>query len=77
MRLEEIGSLIREYRRKTMISRKEFAEEFGISKGILERIEGGNNIELHSILRICDIFYLSPHELFYGDRLILNYIILV
>ena len=66
MRLEELGGLIKEYRRNTMLSRKEFAEEFGISKGILERIEVGNNIELHSILRLCDIFYLSPHELFYG-----------
>jgi DNA-binding Xre family transcriptional regulator len=48
-----------------MLSRKDFSNEFGISKGVLERIENGKNIELHSILRLCDIFYLSPKELFY------------
>ena len=65
MRLDELGGLIREYRRNTMLSRKDFAKEFDISKGILERIENGKNVEMHSILRICDILFLSPKEIFH------------
>ena len=65
LRMQEVGSLIREYRRNTMLSRNEFYEEYGFSKSVLERIENGKNVELHSILRLCDIFYLSPSELFY------------
>lgn len=62
-RMRKIGDFIKEYRRD-MFSRKEFAEEHGIAKSIIERIENSQNVELHSIFRICDALEISPEELF-------------
>ena len=66
MRLEYIGGLLREYRFDSMLSREDFASEHGISRSLLERIETGKNVTVHSLLRVCDIFQLSPEEVFEG-----------
>jgi transcriptional regulator with XRE-family HTH domain len=65
-RLSYLGLLLREYRYETMLSLEDFASEFGISRSLLERIENGSNITLHSLLRILDIFQISPAEIFEG-----------
>ena len=65
-RMEYLGSLLKQYRWDTMLSREDFAKEYGVSKCLVERIEGGKNITLHSLLRILDIYMVSPEEVFMG-----------
>ena len=64
MRMEQIGNLLREYRYDTMLSRQDFAKEYGVSSSLVERIEDGKNVQILSIFRMCDIFNISPDELF-------------
>ncbi|WP_066633120.1 helix-turn-helix domain-containing protein [Labilibacter marinus] len=66
MRMEAIGGVIRQYRYDTMLSREDFAKEYGISRSLVERIETGKNVNILSLFRICDIFMISPEELFQG-----------
>lgn len=65
-RLEYLGMLLKEYRNETLLSRVDFAHEYGISRSLLERVELGKNVTLHSVLRICDLFMISPSEIFIG-----------
>ena len=65
-RLEEIGLFLKYYRQNQLLSRKELENQFGISKGIIERLEKGHNITLYSLLRVMDVFMLSPHDVFEG-----------
>jgi len=65
-RLEELGSLLKYYRQNQLLSRKELENQHGISKGIIERLENGKNVTLHSLLRVMDVFMLSPQDVFEG-----------
>ena len=66
MRMENLGCLLKQYRYNTMLSREDFAIEYGISKCLVERIESGKNVTVHSLLRILDIYMVSPQEIFEG-----------
>ena len=65
-RLETLGAFLKHYRQNQLLSRKELESQHGISKGILERLESGQNITLHSLLRIMDVFMLRPQDVFEG-----------
>jgi transcriptional regulator with XRE-family HTH domain len=49
-----------------MLSREDFAKEYGISKGVVERVEQGKNVNILTLFRFCDKFGISPSELFQG-----------
>lgn len=66
MRMEYIGGLLRQYRYDTMLSREDFAKEYGISRSVVERIETGQNVNILSLFRMCNFFGISPSELFQG-----------
>ena len=66
MRMENLGCLLKQYRYDTMLSREDFATEYNISKCLVERIESGKNVTIHSLLRFCDIFMISPELVFEG-----------
>lgn len=66
MRMEYIGKLLRNLRYDTTLSLEHFSKKNKISRSLLERIETGQNITIHSLLRICDIFQISPEEIFEG-----------
>ena len=63
-RMEYVGNLLKQYRNDTMLSREDFAAEYGISRSLVERIETGKNVTINSLLRLCDIFMISPEDLF-------------
>ena len=63
-RLQNIGGLIREYRFSTLLSRQDFAKENGISKSLIERVEKGKNITLHTLFRVCDGLNISLEDIF-------------
>jgi len=62
-RMEEIGAILREYRHNTLLSRKDFAEKYSISKNVVERVELGKPVHFHSILRLCDIHMIQVNQL--------------
>ncbi len=64
MRMEYVGNLLREYRNETMLSRKEFAAEYGISRSLVERIENGKIVTVHSLMRYLDAIQVSPEIIF-------------
>lgn len=59
-RREQIGSLLKEYRIDNLMSRDELAEEYAISRSLIERVEAGKNITLQTYFRICDILMADP-----------------
>lgn len=62
-RRERIGRLLKEYRIGNLMSRDELAEEYSISRSLIERAEAGKNITLQSYFRICDILMADPVEI--------------
>lgn len=65
-RLETIGSFLRKYRQNESLSRRKLANEIGISKGVIERLENGSGINLSYLLLVIDGLMLSPHSVFEG-----------
>jgi len=66
MRMEQIGGLLREYRYDTMLSREDFAREYGISRSLVERAERGMSVHFLTYLRLADIFHIPVWQLFEG-----------
>ena len=69
MRMKYIGQLLREYRNETQLSRADFAEEYeeyGISRSLIERIENGQVVTIHSLLRYMDCLHVDPETVFIG-----------
>lgn len=65
-KLEEIGSLIYQFRLDTQLSRRDFAFEYDIPHTVLERIENGGNYHFVSLLRVLDSLQLDLHTIMYG-----------
>ena len=63
MRMEYIGSLLKLYREDTFLSRMGFALEHGICRSLIERIETGQNCNIHSYLRYMDLLQVPVSEI--------------
>lgn len=62
--IKVLGEVIKERREKLNKSQRLFADEFGIQKSLLSRIENGTNEP--KLISVCTIAYalgLKPHEL--------------
>ena len=66
-RLEYISGLFREYRLWTGHSRESIAEENNLNRSFFECAESpNNNPTLKSIFLLCDVYEITPEELFKG-----------
>ena len=64
-RLKYISTLLREYRLLTGHSRESIAEENNLNRSFFEHAESpNNNPTLKSIFLLCDIYEITPEELF-------------
>jgi transcriptional regulator with XRE-family HTH domain len=63
-RMKYIGGLLKEYRNEQ--SRQSLSASYRISRILLQRIENGENITVNSLFRLCDIYQVSPEEVFLG-----------
>lgn len=66
MRMRYLGHLLREFRKDTQLSRVDFAEEYGISRSLIERIEDGKVVTVHSLFRYMDCLHVEPETVFVG-----------
>lgn len=64
MRMQYLGNLLEEYRYDTMLSRQGFSEQYDISRSLIERIETGKVVTVHSLLRYLDALQVSPEIAF-------------
>lgn len=69
-RIQQISSLLKEYRINSGYSREQLEEEYGISTSVLQRAESTIpvNISLKTLLEIADLYFISPEELFTGVK---------
>lgn len=67
--LELIGKRIKQYRASSGISQKDLEEKTGISIRTLSRLEGGNSIQLDSLIKILTALGLNENiELLIPDQ---------
>lgn len=58
--LAEIGTRIARYRIEQQVTQAELAEQAGVSKRTVERVEAGASVQLATIIRILRILDLLP-----------------
>jgi transcriptional regulator with XRE-family HTH domain len=63
-KLENIASLIREYRVSNGYSQMELADFLNLHRNTLSRAERGKNINLLSLIELCETLELDLKELF-------------
>jgi len=62
-----IGENIRAIRKRLGLSVEEFEKRLNFREGCISFIERGDrNAPVHKLLKICDVFDISPNELFWG-----------
>lgn len=69
-RIQQISSLLKEFRINSGYTREQLEEEYGISRSVLQRAESSKpvNISLKTLLEISDLYFITPEELFSGVK---------
>jgi len=67
-RIQQISTLLKEFRINFGYTREYIEEEYGISPSVVQRAESSKpvNISLKTLLEIADLYFISPAELFEG-----------
>ena len=69
-RIQQISSLLKEFRINSGYTREQLEEKYGISTSVLQRAESSKpaNVSLKTLLEIADLYFISPEELFAGVK---------
>lgn len=62
--IQVLGEIVREKRKHLGKSQRLFADEYGVEKSLVNRVENGTNeVKLLSLFTISEMFGLKPSEL--------------
>jgi len=69
LKLISIGNHIRNLRKNsTNLSAEDFANENGFDRAQYSRIENGANITMKTLLKVLDVYKISPNDFFSGIK---------